>query len=333
MFSIAMPAYNAAPTLSEAVESVLEQRLESWQLVIVDDGSKDGTLSIAKAYAADDPRIRIIHQANAGCGPARRVAIDNSIGPYIVHFDADDVLLPSCLDAYAEFISDHPTYDIFSCDAEVFGQPEPVFRFYGEERFPGEERFKGSTEFRLEEMLDGNLIMSAAAVLTRIIYERAGGIRLGAHTEDYDLWLRAMAVGGRHMLLPKVLVRYRMGPGQMSASSARMHDGTAESLEHLAASGILDLQMTKVARKSARRYARLAQHVAAVAARETLEARICRGDLGGARREFLRVRSAYISRTKFALVTPLVMASPRCYAAYVRRVRAHRGGSAAGDGP
>jgi len=315
MFALAMPAYNAASTLGEAVESVLAQTFESWELVIVDDGSTDRTLSIAEAYAAGDPRIRVIHQANAGCGPARSVAIDNSIAPYIVHFDADDVLLPGCLEAYAGFISDHPSYDIFSCDAEVFGQLGPVVRFYRE------ERFDAVAEFGLEEMLDSNLIFSAAVVFTRDIYRRADGIRPDAHTEDYDLWLRAMAVGGRHIYFPEVLVRYRMGSSQMSASIERILDGSAESLQHLAASGVLDLRLTDLARKSARRYSRLARRAAVAVRRASCEERLCSGDLGGARSGFLSGRLAYGSTVKFALGLPVVMLSPRLYAAILRRRR------------
>lgn len=321
IFALAMPAYNAASTLGEAVESVLAQTFESWELVIVDDGSTDRTPSITEAYAAGDPRIRVIHQANAGCGPARSVAIDNSIGPYIVHFDADDVLLPGCLGAYAGFISDHPSYDIFSCDAEVFGQAGPVVRYYGEQRFPGEERFDAVAEFGLEEMFDSNLIFSAAVVFTRDIYRRAGGIRPDAHTEDYDLWLRAMAVGGRHIFVPEVLVRYRIGSSQMSASIERILDGSAESLQHLAASGVLDLRLTDLARKSARRYSRLARRAAVAVRRASCEERLCSGDLGGARSGFLSGRLAYGSTVKFALGLPVVMLSPRLYAAILRRRR------------
>jgi Glycosyl transferase family 2 len=307
MFAIAMPAYNAAPTLGEAVESVLGQTFESWELVIVDDGSTDRTRSIAEAYAAGDPRIGVIHQANAGCGPARSVAIDNTSAPYIVHFDADDVLLPGCLEAYAEFISTHPRYDIFSCDAEVFGQPGPVARYFDEQRFPGEDRFDSVAEFGLEEMLASNLVLSAAAVFTRDIYWRAGGIRPDAHTEDYDLWLRAMAVGGRHIYLPEVLARYRVAPSQMTASVERTLDGTAESLQHLAASGVLDLRLRRLALKRA-----------AALRRTTCEMRLCSGDLRGARSGFLGGRLAYESIVKFALGLPVVMLSPRLYASVLR---------------
>ena len=333
LFALAMPAYDAAATLAEAIDSVRAQTLESWELVVVDDGSSDGTAAIADEYAARDPRIRVIHQANAGCGPARRVAISASTAPSIVHFDADDVLLPGCLEAYSGFIAEHPSHDIFSCDAEIIGQPGPSIRFYDQEVFQGKVRREAVTEFGLDDMLDSNLILSAAAVISRDIYRRAGGIRPAAHTEDYDLWLRAMAAGGRHVYLPRVLVRYRVGPDRMTEAAEPMLEGTAETLRHLADSGVLDRRRTLLARRSARRYARLARSHGAPAARAALEDRLCAGDVRGARRAFLRARPAYTSTVKLLIAAPLVMASPRLYAAYVRRARFRRAGSDAAETP
>jgi hypothetical protein len=113
----------------------------------------------------------------------------------------------------------------------------------------------------------------------------------------------------------------------------------AESLRHAGASGRLDRRLTRVARTSARYYELLARRRRAAAqrdrlvcAREKLEARLRRGDLRDARREFLRVRRAYISAAKFAVAAPLVMASPRLYASYLRRVRQRRACSSAAGG-
>ena len=69
--SVIMPAYNAERYLHSAVESVLRQSLADLELLIVDDGSSDGTVAVAQGYAARDPRVRVLRQANAGPGPAR----------------------------------------------------------------------------------------------------------------------------------------------------------------------------------------------------------------------------------------------------------------------
>ncbi len=188
----------------------------------------------------------------------------------------------------------------------------------------GTERFDGVTEFTLDEMLESNLILSPGAVCTREAYRRADGVRRPESSdlrcaEDYDLWLRAMAAGARHVYVPRVLVRYRRRPGQLTASLDEMLSGTAESLARLAASGVLNSRRSELARASARRYAEAARRRRVEQARSAFEARLLEGEVHAARREFLRVRDAYTSTAKFALATPAVMLSPRLYASFLRR--------------
>jgi hypothetical protein len=321
VFSVVMPAYNAESTIDEALESVAAQTFSAWEMVVVDDGSTDMTLQKAQAYAARDSRIQVIAQENAGTGAARARAVAATGSPYILQFDADDVLMPSCLETYAAFISGHPSWDIYSCDAEVFGPRGNLGRYYDA------ARLQAKPEFLLEDLLEQCVILNPASVISRTLYERIGGIRPGAFAEDYDMWLRALAHGGRHILVPEVLVGYRVGPSQRTASVVQFLDGGAECLAHLASSGVLDRRLTRLAAASARRHALRARRHRAAVAREELESRLCRGDLRNARREFLRVRPAYLSAAKFAIVTPVVMASPQLYAALLRRVTARRAAS------
>ena len=310
VFSVVMPAYNAAATIDEALESVIAQTSSAWEMAVVDDGSADTTLQKAEAYAARDSRIQVITQENAGAGAARARAVAATHSPYILQLDADDVLLPCCLDTYAAFISAHPSRDIYSCDAEVFGTHGSLGRYYSD------VRFQAKPEFTLEDLLERCVILNPASVISRALYERIGGIRPQAFTEDYDMWLRALAHGGRHILVPEVLVRYRVGPSQRTAAVPPFLDGAAESLAYLAASGVLDHRLTNLARKSARRISPARR--AAVERRASCEERLCGGDLRGARSGFLSGRLAYSSTIKFALGLPVVMSSPRLYAAILR---------------
>ena len=167
LFVIVMPAFDAAATIAEAISSVLSQTFAGWEIVVVDDGSTDGTGALAEDFAVRDDRVRVIHQANGGAGAARDAGIVASVAPYIVRLDADDVMLPRCLETYASFIAEHPDYDIYSCDGDVFGVGEWQGRYYAAESFGGTERFDGVTAFTLDEMLESNLILSPGAVCTR----------------------------------------------------------------------------------------------------------------------------------------------------------------------
>ncbi|MBK6626062.1 MAG: glycosyltransferase family 2 protein [Flavobacteriales bacterium] len=105
LVSIVMPAYNTERYIEAAVRSVLAQTLTDWELIIVDDGSTDGTASVIDAF--DDPRIIALHKPNGGIGSARNKALEVASGTYLCFLDADDVMPRRSLEArVAEFLKD-----------------------------------------------------------------------------------------------------------------------------------------------------------------------------------------------------------------------------------
>ena len=88
--SVVIPVYNAEEYLLRCVESVQHQSYTEWEMVLVDDGSIDNSLVICQEKAAEDCRIKVIHQSNKGPGEARNVGIAATTGDYIVFVDADD---------------------------------------------------------------------------------------------------------------------------------------------------------------------------------------------------------------------------------------------------
>ena len=90
--SVIIPVYNVEKYLGECLDSVLRQTLEDIEIICVDDGSTDGSAKMLAEYAAKDPRIRIITQANAGLSAARNVGMDAATGKYIYFLDSDDYI-------------------------------------------------------------------------------------------------------------------------------------------------------------------------------------------------------------------------------------------------
>ena len=88
--SVVIPVYNQAPYLAECLDSVLAQTLRDIEVVCVDDGSTDGSGKMLDEYAARDPRVKVIHQANAGAGPARNAGMDAASGEFVAFMDPDD---------------------------------------------------------------------------------------------------------------------------------------------------------------------------------------------------------------------------------------------------
>lgn len=114
LVSVMMPAYNAEAYIAEAIESVLAQTYEKWELLIVNDGSKDKTGEIAASF--DDPRIRLIHQENGGEASARNTALANLCGEFLAFLDADDAFLPEHLEKTAVYLQNHPEKDAVYTD-------------------------------------------------------------------------------------------------------------------------------------------------------------------------------------------------------------------------
>lgn len=107
LFSVIVPAYNAEPFLSRGVESVLGQTCGDWELLLVDDGSQDGTLALCRTYAEKDLRVRVFHQSNQGHTSARNLGLENSRGAYVLFMDSDDWLDLRTLEVCGEVIREH----------------------------------------------------------------------------------------------------------------------------------------------------------------------------------------------------------------------------------
>ena len=124
--SVILPAYNGEKYLSGAIDSVLAQTYEGWELLVTDDGSTDATASICDRYAAADPRIKVFHQPNGGVNRARAKGIDNACGEYLTFLDADDAFAPDALEKMVSAFT--PDVDIVCCGeaSEILSQEDYI---------------------------------------------------------------------------------------------------------------------------------------------------------------------------------------------------------------
>src|ERR687890_532744 len=96
--SVVIPCYNQARFLGEAIQSVLSQGYTDLEIIVVDDGSKDGTEEVASGYAREDPRVRLIRRENGGLAEARNRGLAEAGGEYVVFLDSDDRLVSGALE-------------------------------------------------------------------------------------------------------------------------------------------------------------------------------------------------------------------------------------------
>ena len=111
MISVVIPLYNKEASIAQSLKSVLSQEYDDYEVVIVDDGSTDGSVAVVEAI--NDPRIRLIKQENGGPSKARNTGVKNAKGEWILFLDADDEMLPGALEFFSKKIQKYTDVDMF----------------------------------------------------------------------------------------------------------------------------------------------------------------------------------------------------------------------------
>lgn len=298
-FSVIVAAHDAAETLGETMDSVCAQTLSAWELVVVDDGSSDRTASIAERASEADSRIVLMRQPNRGTAAARNTGATQARGDRFVFLDADDLLFPNYLEAQSAFMSLHPGFDIYSCNAEYLladGGRRPVWRG---------RRFEHPFSLTAEDQIAESSIV-LMAVITRRVLNLTGGFR-DLHSEDYDFWLRALLAGATHVYDPAVLAVYRRGEGRKTRALVAEAESFLWILEDNAArEGLTESQHGAFARAIPRAKARVE--------RRELEERLLGGEFAGARARYWRSRAAFPDRLTYLAGLAVMAISPTWYA-------------------
>lgn len=127
MVSIILPVFNAEGFLPQCLDSILRQTYQNWELIAVDDGSKDGSMEILKSYEKRDNRIHIISKENEGVSIARNIALEHAHGDYIYFVDSDDIVMPEGLMILVKAMESNKTTFIKSDFLPIDEQGKQVF--------------------------------------------------------------------------------------------------------------------------------------------------------------------------------------------------------------
>ena len=211
LVSIVMPAYNAATFLSESIRSVQEQTYENWELIIIDDASRDDTLKLAQEFVKSDPRIRL-HPlpTNQGAGFARNIGIKASEGEYICFLDADDLWKPEKLEYQLDFMNKH---GVEVCYAS--------YELINEEGKRLNKMIKALVDLPFKKLLKANYVGN----LTGIYHAKKLGkvyCPLIRKRQDWGLWLLATQKAGKAKGIQQPLAYYRMRKYSISGNKWEM---------------------------------------------------------------------------------------------------------------
>ena len=200
--TVLMAVYNGQQYLRRAVDSVLAQTFTDFDFVVIDDGSTDGSAEILRAYAAADPRVRLISRPNRGLTPSLNEGLRAAAGRYVARMDSDDVCLPERFAAQVAFLDAHPDVTLVGTEVELI---DPA-----------------GLPIRTMPQLWGDHASIDRALLTKgwplvhpaVMFRRDAVMALGGYDEryrtnqDHDLFLR-IAEHGQLANIPRVLLKYR----------------------------------------------------------------------------------------------------------------------------
>lgn len=210
--SIVMPAYNAADTIAASIESVQAQTSTDWELLVVDDGSKDDTAEIVRSFA--DDRITLTTQENAGVSAARNRALEQARGKYVAFLDSDDLWLPEKLARQVEVMDADP--EVVLCYAEhrlFFDDPQTSFPHpYPDVADIADDHHR---------LIVWDYIGTLTAMVRRDVLDQVGHFDTSLFgPEDWDLWLR-VAARGKIARINEPLALYRESASGISKAKDR----------------------------------------------------------------------------------------------------------------
>ena len=220
--SVIIPIYNAEDTIRPAMDSVIDQTLSEIEIICVDDGSTDASLSIIKEYQKADPRVRILTEVNAGPGRARNRGLDRARGKYVAFLDADDFVEPTLLESLYS-LSEREELDIALSDYDFYYNKTATFKRRVNE--PHEDAFAGG---RIVSRTEHHDVLFQATTLAAWdkLFRRSFIVEKGLHfSEDIRIFedavfvLCSLSLAERMAKEEKILIHHRIHSEQSRAKS------------------------------------------------------------------------------------------------------------------
>lgn len=223
--SILMPVFNAQDTLAECVDSILQQSLQDFELIAVDDFSSDNSVKLLQSY--NDPRIRIISGKSKGIVAALNTGLANCRSDYVARMDADDVMHVERLQKQYDVMCNDAGITLCATQAKKF--PEEIIRAGYIEYMHWQNACLTMQDIQNQIYIESPFAHPSVMFRKHRIVE-SGAYRDGEFPEDYELWLRLFHGGHKMMKLNDVLLDWRESDGRLSRTSSRYSDAAFEKL-------------------------------------------------------------------------------------------------------
>lgn len=210
LISIVMPAYNCEESVAESIESVIHQTYQNWELLVLDDGSKDNTLKIINKFERKDSRIKSLpNEVNKGVSATRNRGIELAKGNWIAFLDSDDMWEPSKLEKQMKVAKEKLADFLFTGASYVNENGEP---YKGIFEVPKEVTYK--------KLRNQNVISCSSVLVKKKYFENIKMEKDEMH-EDYAVWLRILKLGVIAHGVNEPLLIYRISKNSKSGNKLK----------------------------------------------------------------------------------------------------------------
>lgn len=208
MISVVLPVFNGELHLAEAIDSILAQSFPDFELIIIDDGSTDGSLRILQEYQKRDRRIRLVSRENRELATTLNESIDIARGEWVARMDQDDIALPQRLERQLKWLKESGA-DVAGSWVKCFGSwDQRITRVYQTDQ-----------AIKVDMLFKSPFVHPSVMMRTKLIrqlrYDKSA-----EKAEDYDLWARAAQSGWVMSNVPEVLLLYRKHASQTTTKSS-----------------------------------------------------------------------------------------------------------------
>jgi hypothetical protein len=226
LISVVMPCYNVERFLPGAIQSVLNQTYQDFELIIVDDGSTDGSAQVIHSF--DDPRMHYLRRANGGPGKALNTGMRAATGEFVAFLDADDLMLPHRLATQLGVLEANPALSVVGSGFTWIDENDQGI-------FWPHHSWQHAMELNdISSWLFDCPFVRSTVMLRRRAWEDVGGfdedLRGG---EDWNFWMRLVLSGHRMAWHQEVVALYRRWAGSLSEDAQRMSADCPEALERV----------------------------------------------------------------------------------------------------
>ncbi len=230
LVSIIVPVFNGEKYIIDCICSLAAQTYKPTEIIIVDDGSTDDSIAVAKSLNIDN--LSIIEGEHKNLPSARNRGIVHSRGTFIGFCDVDDIWLPEKLQYQMDVFTNDPEIDICFTDVICFSHNGE--RFFGKNKLKRCRAINMKKRNQLELLLYQNLVVPSTIVVRKNIFDRIGLFDETLHTcEDWEFVLRAAALESSIKYLDTITVRYRLHNFNMSSNASAMHKGRMDVLNKI----------------------------------------------------------------------------------------------------